>query len=127
MAAFLSFRKPAILIVSRDPYFEEMGRADLESAGFHVFTAQRLEEIGTACGSGVSLIVLGHSLSATEKWRVWESVLQECNVPVLEVHGKGGPVLTGATFFHPYPTSDDFLEKVREIVASVTDGKHLAS
>lgn len=114
-----SLSKPKILVVSRDTYFDEAGKAALENAGFQVFTAQRLLQITTACESGLSLIIFGHSLSTTEKWRAWKIARELSDAPVLEVHGDDGPVLTGATFFHSYPTSDDFLEKVQEIVVSV--------
>jgi hypothetical protein len=66
------------------------------------------------------LIIFGHSLSTSEKWRAWKIVRELADVPVLEVHGKDGPVLTDATFFQAFPTSDDFLEKVQEIVMTVS-------
>jgi DNA-binding response OmpR family regulator len=110
--------KDKILVVSSDPVLADVRRKVLENVGFEVLTASDSTAIRVACEiHKPRLVMLGYSLIPSEKRRVWAAVKEHCEVPVLELHQKGGPELMPQAFSHESMTPDDFLITVMKILS----------
>jgi CheY-like chemotaxis protein len=107
-----------ILVVSRDPGLADIRRRVLENAGFEVVAATSdSEAIKRTCAEHkLLLVMMGYSLPPAEKRRVWATVKEHCEIPVLELHKKGEPELVSPAFFHESHVADDFLKTVMSIV-----------
>jgi CheY-like chemotaxis protein len=114
-----------ILVASRNPDLADIRKQVLESAGFHVIPASDLRVIERTCQHAqVDLIIIGYSLPAAEKRRVWVECRRYCgSIPILELHQAELPALAEEvrTFSHHSRTPDDFLEIVQTIIAT-SDG-----
>jgi hypothetical protein len=90
----------------------------LEAAGFTVVPATDDISVEKACSSnGVQLIMLGYSLAPSDKRRVWATSRRYCNVPILELHKRGGPELVERNVFaHESQKPDDFLTSVQALL-----------
>jgi DNA-binding response OmpR family regulator len=116
--------KDKILVVSRDPRLADVRRKVLESASFDVLAANDSKAIrGTCAEHKPRLVMLGYSLTLSEKRRVWAAVKEHCAVPVLELHRKTRPELVSPAYFHESQAPDDFLNAVIKILSTVESGK----
>jgi CheY-like chemotaxis protein len=110
-----------ILVASRNPALADIRKQVLESAGFHVIAASDLRVIERTCQHAqVDLVLIGYSLPAAEKRRVWVECRRYCgSIPILELH-QAEPALAEEvrTFSHHSRTSEDFLEAVQTIIAT---------
>jgi CheY-like chemotaxis protein len=109
-----------ILVASRNPDLADIRKQVLESAGFHVVPASDLRVVEKTCkNSRVDLVIIGYSLPAAEKRRVWMECRRYCGpVPILELHNSDPASLADEphTFSHQSHTPDDFLEAVHTII-----------
>jgi len=110
-----------ILVASRNPDLADVPKHVLESAGFHVVVAMDLRVIEKTCkDSYVDLVIIGYSLPAAEKRRVWVECRKYCeSTPVLELYNSQPPALAeeARTFSHQSLAPDDFLKTVQSIVS----------
>jgi len=89
-----------ILVVSHDPALADVRQKRLQDAGYEVVSAMNIQSVRAACETqNVKLAVIGHSLPAAEKRRVWLEVRQLCGgrVPILELRNNGSPTVTEPT------------------------------
>ena len=70
-----------ILVASHDPHLADVRKGLLEAAGFQVFSASNLKAVQEACQKRPQLVMIGYSLPAAEKRRVWTEVRQLCGGP----------------------------------------------
>lgn len=111
-----------ILVVSHDPVLADVRKHILEGAGFKVISATNLMAVRDACVNyTLSLVMIGYSLPAAEKRRVWSEVRQACSskTPVLELYDNDKPELmeSQALFSHESHEPKDFLEAVQQILS----------
>jgi DNA-binding response OmpR family regulator len=110
-------RSPKILVVSHDPSAADVRKSVLEANGFQVLAASDLLAVRKHCvESHPDLVMIGYSLPASEKRRVWLEVTERCKTPVLELHLDGAPSLMEPTYVHASKSADDFLETVKSIL-----------
>jgi len=104
-----------IVLVSRDAKLTDVRKRVLEDAGFAVIHAIDESDVQQACGrESVGLILVGQSLSPSEKRRVWVAAKAQCNVPILELYHRGRPeLLEQNVLTHHSQKPDDFLDSVR--------------
>lgn len=107
-----------IVLVSRDPNRTDVRKRVLEDAGFLVIDAADESDVQQACSrERVRLILVGASLSPSEKRRVWVAAKAQCNVPMLELYHRGRPeLLEQNVFTHHSQKPDDFLDSVRNVL-----------
>lgn len=102
-----------VLIISFDPQLADVRKSVLEGAGFQVFQAGNLLEVRKHCAENtLDLVMIGYSLPAAEKRRVWAEIREHCST-ILELHREGGPALTEAAYYHSSHSPDDFLDAVK--------------
>ena len=112
-------RRHTILVASRDPEQADVRKKVLENAGFEVIPATDLKALRDACEEHkISLVLIGYSLPPSEKRRVWDTVRDVCNVPILELYLNDKPELpeAHALFAHESHTPEDFLHAVLKIL-----------
>lgn len=81
-------QKQVVLVASRDPQQAVIRKNLLEQAGFQVHSALDRNQVEEACSGGRILgVVIGWSVAADEKRRVWTTVREVCgpNVPIVEL------------------------------------------
>ena len=112
--------KPKIIVASHDPVLADVRKQLLESAGFYVIPVTDSPTVEELCRKHkVKLIMLGYSLPPAEKRRIWHSARTKCNAPILELYHKGKPELVEQNVFsHEAQRSDDFLDRVQQLLRS---------
>jgi hypothetical protein len=115
-------KKPAIqsnrniiLAVSKDPTLSDIRVQDLKEAGYQVISANNLLDMRKACDqSKIGLMIIGYSVPAIEKRKVWVGAKEFCKTPILELYEDGRHELmeTVHLFVHEYRTPTDFLAAV---------------
>jgi DNA-binding NtrC family response regulator len=108
-----------IVLVSRDPDLTDIRKRVLENAGFAVIDATDESAVTQACSrERVRLILLGQSLSPSEKRQIWVATKAQCKVPILELYHRGKPeLLEQNVFTHHSQQPDDFLDSVRNALS----------
>ena len=108
--------KGKVLVVSRNPKLAEIRKKILEGAGFTVIAATDDSAVEPACSSGVELIVVGYSVTPSNKRRVWAKSRQCGNVPIMELRQCGKPELLERNLFaHESKRAHDFLKTVQKL------------
>lgn len=108
--------KGKVLVVSRNPSLAKVRKAILEGAGFTVIAATDDKAVGRAYSDGIELILLGYSVTPSDRRRVWAKSRQYRNVPILELRKGGAPeLLERNAFAHESKRAHEFLKSVREL------------
>jgi len=103
-----------ILVISRDPRIADVRYNVLVDAGYDVIAATDIRGVIAACAAHPDAAMIGYSVPAPEKRRVWAELRKHRCGRVLELH-TGEPVLPDATH-HRSNTPEDFLEAVNTLV-----------
>ncbi|HKR31950.1 MAG TPA: hypothetical protein VJT08_15825 [Terriglobales bacterium] len=108
--------KGKVLVVSRNPKLAEIRKKVLEGAGFTVIAATDDSAVEPACSDGVELIVVGYSVTPSNKRRVWAKSRQCGNVPIMELRQCGKPeLLERNVFARESKRAHDFLKAVQKL------------
>lgn len=103
-------------MVSRNPKLAEIRKRVLEGAGFTVIAATDESAVEPACSNGVELIMLGYSVTPSNKRRVWAKSRECGNVPIMELHQGGKPeLLERHVFARESKRAHEFLKAVRKL------------
>lgn len=108
-----------LLVVSNDPAFGDVRKDVLEAAGFSVISANNFHQVEEACRNGEFwLAIIGHSIPAKEKRRVWAEIIGKCpGIQVLELHDALGRVLPDANHYLDAQLGVSAIpEKIKEIL-----------
>ncbi len=108
--------KGKILVVSRNPKLAEIRKKVLEGAGFTVIAGTDDSAVERACNDGVELIMVGYSVTPSNKRRVWAKSREYSNVPIVELHHSGNPELVERNVFaRESKRAHDFLKAVQKL------------
>jgi DNA-binding response OmpR family regulator len=111
--------KQIVLVASRDPKQAAIRKNLLEQAGFQVLSALDFSAVEEGCSERrVAGVVIGWSVPADEKRRVWSTVRAVCgsNVPVLELlRGGKAELLPDRALFTQEWDDRAFAQTVRRI------------
>lgn len=112
--------KEVVLLASRDPHQAEIRQRLLENAGFEVRSALDSKSVHEACAEGkVAGVVIGWSVPADEKRRVWQTVRNSCgpHVPVVELlRGNKAELLPDRALFTQEWDDRHFADTVKKIL-----------
>lgn len=86
-------------MVSRNPKLAEIRKKVLEGAGFTVIAGTDDSAVERACSDGIELIMVGYSVTPSNKRRVWAKSRECGNVPIMELHYGGNPELVERNVF----------------------------
>lgn len=112
----MSQNKGKILVVSRNPKLAEIRKRVLEGAGFTVIVGKDDSAVEPACGDGVTLIMVGYSVTPSNKRRVWAKSREYRDVPVMELQRGGNPELVERNVFaDESKRAHDFLKAVQKL------------
>jgi DNA-binding response OmpR family regulator len=108
-----------VLVVSRHPDLSDVRKKVLEDAGYNVVSVTAAEPIEEACRSHqINLVLVGYSVTPTEKRRVAAEALSCCKCPILEMWDREPPrVRMDLRIYDHYSlTPEDFLDTVKTIL-----------
>jgi hypothetical protein len=103
-----------ILVISRDPQVADVRYNVLVNAGYDVIAATDIRGVVAGCAARPDAAMIGYSVPAPEKRRVWTELKKNRSLPVLELHA-GEPVLPRAEHHHA-KSPEDFLEAIHTLL-----------
>jgi len=109
-----------ILLASVDPALTDLKKRLLEAAGYQVIVAGTASNIAGRClNRKIDLVLIGSSLSAEQKRRVWAEYRNQCS-SILELYRDGSPELMddARTYVHHPVTSVDFVQAVEAVLTN---------
>jgi DNA-binding response OmpR family regulator len=108
-----------VLVASRHPHLEDVGKRVLEEAGYHVMSIRDPEPLKETCNKHkIDLVLIGYSVTAAEKRRIAAEAIRHCKCPILELWDREPPQLRSehGVFDHFSLTPEDFLGTVNAIL-----------
>jgi hypothetical protein len=115
----VAMAKKTVLVVSRHPELADVRKHVLEQAGFEVVSINEPESLEEACRNHkISLVLVGYSLTPTEKRRVAAEAITFCKCPILELWDSEPPRVRihHRIFDHYSLTPEDFLQIVQSLL-----------
>jgi CheY-like chemotaxis protein len=106
-------QKKLILVISRDPHIADVRYSALVKAGYDVIAATDIRGVAAGCEAKPDAAMIGYSVPAPEKRRVWAELKKQRCGRILELHD-GHPVLPRAVD-HQAKSPDDFPEAIRAL------------
>jgi DNA-binding response OmpR family regulator len=91
----------------------------LEKEGFQVLQARGSAGVRDLCKrKKIALVLIGYSLSASEKRKIWVEARKVCKTPILQLYQGAEPELIESNAFaHESQTPDDFVRSVRSVLS----------
>jgi DNA-binding response OmpR family regulator len=116
-------RRSTILVASWDPGLADVRKAVLEKEGFQVLQAKGSTGVRDLCKTKkIDLVLIGYSLPASEKRKVWVEARKVCKTPILQLYQDAEPELIESNAFaHESQTPDDFVKSVRAVLRRHTN------
>jgi DNA-binding response OmpR family regulator len=111
--------KKTVLVVSRHPELADVRKHVLEQSGFEVVSINEPESLEEACRNHkINLVLVGYSLTPTEKRRVAAEAITLCKCPILELWDSEPPRVRihHRIFDHYSLTPEDFLQTVQSLL-----------
>ena len=108
-----------VLLASLDPALTNLRKRVLEFAGYRVIAVDSIAQIASRCrNEKIDLVLIGCSLSPSEKRNFWAESSNYCSSLVLELYTDSPPELMDdpRTYVHHPLTSVDFVEAVRAVL-----------